>query len=56
MYKRITHDEWEVQGFYGQWECLTTEESRQDAKNTLKDYRNNEGNVVHRIVKVRVKN
>ena len=47
--------EYEIQGNYGQgWECVTTEETRQAARDQLKCYNENEPNA-HRIVKKRVK-
>lgn len=55
MYIRKTYDEWEIQGFYnGQWECVTSESNRKDARERLKEYRNNE-KCSFRIVKKRVK-
>jgi len=56
MYIRKTADEYEIQGNYGQgWECVTTEETRQEAKSQLKCYNANEPQYAHRIVKKRVK-
>jgi len=56
MYKRKTIDEYEIQGYYGQgWECVTTEETRKEAKEQLDCYRKNEIFNAHRIVKKRVK-
>jgi hypothetical protein len=56
MYQRKTYDEYEIQGNYGYgWEMVTTEETRQAAKEQLKCYRENEPNAAHRIVKIRVK-
>ena len=58
MYKRKTTDEWEVQGYYGQgfgWERLTTETSYKDAKQTRKEYIENDANLHGiRIIKKRV--
>lgn len=55
MYKRITKDEYEIQGCYSQgWECVTTEETLKEAKTQLKCYNDNE-NYPHRIIKKRVK-
>lgn len=55
-YVRKTRDVWEVQGCYcGEWECLTEEESRKEAREMLKCYDDNERNYPHRIVKKRVK-
>lgn len=54
-YIRKTHDEWEIQGNYGQgWECVNTEDTRQDAKRSYKEYIANE-RVPFRVVKKRVK-
>ena len=42
-----------VQGFYGYgWEDLTTSENYAEARNSLKDYRNNEPGP-HRLIKRR---
>lgn len=50
MYTRKTRDVWEVQGNYGQgWECVTVEESRKDARERLREYRDNEPMYPHRI-------
>ena len=55
MYKRKTTDEYEVQGFYGAlgWEMVTTEETRKQAKERLREYNENEP-YPHRIVKKRI--
>ena len=56
-YIRKTHDEYEIQSNYGYgWDCETTEETRQAAKETLKCYRENCPGTPFRIVKKRVKN
>lgn len=53
-YQRKTRDGWEVQGFYyGEWERLTTEETRSEAATQKKCYDENERGVLHRIKKVR---
>lgn len=53
-YQRKTRDVWEVQGFYcGEWECLTTEETRSEAVAQKKCYDENERSVPHRIKQVR---
>lgn len=53
-YQRKTKDVWEVQGFYyGEWERLTTEETRSEAAAQKKCYDENERGVPHRIKKVR---
>jgi hypothetical protein len=55
-YKRKTIDEFEIQGYYGYgWECLTTEENWREATKQLICYNEKEPNVLHRIVKKRVK-
>ena len=44
-YNRKIKDIWEIQGYYGQeygWECVTTEETRQEARQRLKEYHDNE--------------
>jgi hypothetical protein len=41
---RTTADSWEVQGNYGHgWECVTAEDTYKEAKERLKEYRENEG-------------
>lgn len=53
-YVRKTRYVWEVQGlYYGEWECLTTEESKKEAVEQRKCYDENERGVPHRIKKVR---
>lgn len=53
-YQRKTRDVWEVQGFYyGEWERLTTEDTRREAYNQKICYDENEWGVPHRIVKKR---
>lgn len=43
-YTRKTRDEYELQGDYGQgWECLTTEDTRSEARARLREYAANEG-------------
>ena len=54
-YIRKTRDEWEIQGNYGQgWECVNTEDTRQDAKRSLKEYQDNEPHTF-KIVKKRIR-
>lgn len=56
-YIRKTRDEWEIQGNYGYghgWECVNTEDTRQDAKRSVAEYRANE-RFPFRVVKKRVK-
>jgi len=56
MYKRITKDEYQIQGYfagYG-WETETTEATYKDAKTQAKCYRENVPYPI-RIVKKRVK-
>lgn len=53
-YQRKTRDVWEVQGLYcGEWERLTTEETRSEAVAQKKCYDENEQGVFHRTKKVR---
>lgn len=56
-YKRKTRDEFEIQTYYDGcgWECVTTEETRKDAVEMLKCYRENEPMYSHRLVKKRVR-
>jgi hypothetical protein len=54
---RKTRDEWEIQSNYGfghGWECETTEETREAAREQLRCYRENSPYPV-RIVKRRVR-
>lgn len=54
-YKRKTEDEFEIQGNYGQgWEMVTTEITRQLARDQIKTYRMNEPGIAFRFVKKRV--
>lgn len=53
-YIRKTVDEYHIQGFYfGQWETVTIDETLKDARQMLKDYRDNERNTCFRIIKKR---
>lgn len=57
-YIRKTKDEYVVVGNYGYgdgWEDLTSEDNRTDAKQRLKEYRENEPQYDHRLIKRRVK-
>ena len=55
-YKRLTRDEYTIQGNYGQgWEDVTAEDTRPEAKNRLKEYRENEPQYAHRLIKRRVR-
>lgn len=51
--RRKMKDEFEVQGNYGQgWECVTTEETLQEARKRLKEYDENETGYSHRIKRI----
>lgn len=53
---RKTVDEYQVMGNYGQgWECVTSEETRKEARERLKEYIENESGTAFKIVKKRVK-
>lgn len=55
-YQRTTTDEYTLQGNYGYgdgWEDLTSEDSRKEIRERLKEYRENEGGN-YRIIKRRV--
>lgn len=57
-YIRKTKDEYVIIGNYGYgdgWEDLTSEDNRTDAKQRLKEYRENEPQYDHRLIKRRVK-
>jgi hypothetical protein len=54
-YTRKTRDEWTIYGNYGNgWEEVTTETSHSEARERLKEYRDNEPEYPHKIVKHRV--
>lgn len=58
MYKRKTRDEWQVQGLYSSqygYECVDVLNTRKEAWESLKAYRENEGGVSFKIVKKRVR-
>jgi hypothetical protein len=56
-YTRKTHDEYDIEGNYGQgWEVVTTEETYRAAREQLKCYRENEPQYPHRIKCHRVRN
>ena len=56
-YKRLTQDEYTVQGNYGQgWEDVTAESTRKECKERLKEYRENEPQYNHRMIVKRVRN
>ena len=56
MYTRKTEDEYQIQGYYNsQWETVTTETTRSEAKQQLKCYRENETGTAFRMVKKRIK-
>ena len=57
MYHRKTKDEFQVQGNYGYhgYEMVTCEETYKEAKERLKEYRENEPGIAFKIVKRRVK-
>ena len=53
-YKRKTIDLFTVQGlYYGQWEDETTETSRREGIERLKEYRQNMPEYAHRMIKQR---
>ena len=57
-YVRKTRDEFQVLTNYGYgdgWEISTTEDSRKEALNRLREYRDNMPQYPHRLKKVRVK-
>ena len=56
-YQRKTHDEWEIHSNYGNgFEYTVTGENRLDAKRLLHEYRINQPQYEHKIVKKRYKN
>lgn len=55
-YTRKTSDEYEIQGNYAHgWEEVTSEDTRKEARERLKEYRENERGTAFRIVKRRVR-
>jgi hypothetical protein len=51
-YKRKTEDEYQIHGYYsGQWEEVTAEETRTEAKARLREYRENEPSTAFKLVK-----
>lgn len=55
-YQRKTKDEFQIHQCYsGQWEDVCSEDTRKEAKERLKEYRDNMPEYAARIVKVRVK-
>ncbi len=55
-YIRKTKDEFQVHGFYaGGWEEVTAEETRKEARERLKEYRENERGTAFKLVVKRVK-
>ena len=56
MYQRKTSDEYRVQGYYAQgWEEVTAEDNRKDAKERLRECRENEPGTAFRIIKGRIR-
>lgn len=57
MYKRKTHDEWQLLSNYGNgWEVELVEFTREDALQTLKEYKDNCPNAQYKLKKARIKN
>ena len=55
-YIRKTKDEFQVHGNYGQgWEEVTCEDSRKEARQRLKEYRENDPDHTYKLVCKRVK-
>jgi hypothetical protein len=53
-YVRKTRDVWEVQGNYGQgWECVTAEDTWKEARERVREYRENEPQYPHQVKLVR---
>ena len=56
MYVRKTVDEWHTQGDYGcGWETVTIADTREEGLRDLRDYRENERGIPHRLIKKRVR-
>lgn len=55
-YQRKTRDEYIIQGNYGAgYEDVTAEDTRQEARERLKEYRQNEPQYAHRMIKRRIR-
>lgn len=53
-YKRKTRDYWDIQGNYGQgWEVVTAADTWKEARQYLKEYRENEPGIAFRARKKR---
>lgn len=56
-YERKTHDEWEIHTDYGYgFEYTVTGEDLSDARRLLKEYRENEPQYTHKLIKKRYPN
>lgn len=56
MYKRKTQDEFDIEQFCnGSWEVVNTESTREDARRSRREYRENQPEYPARIIKHRVK-
>ncbi len=54
--QRVTRDEYQIHGYYcGGWEEVTCEDTRKEARERLKEYRENETGTAFKIVKRRVR-
>ena len=56
VYTRKTKDEFNILGFYYSygWECVTSEDTRKEARERLKEYRENEPNTSFKLQVKRV--
>lgn len=54
-YKRKTRDLWEIEGYYQGWEVVTVEDTIKEAKQRLKEYRENETGTMFKMVKRHIK-
>ncbi len=53
---RVTCDEFQIHGYYAHgWEEVTCEDTRKEARERLKEYRENERGTAFKIVKRRVR-
>ena len=51
-YKRKTQDLWDIEGYYSRetgWECVTSEEDWKEARERVKEYRENEPGIPFRV-------
>jgi len=55
MYQRKTIDEYQIWSYWEGWEEVCAAETYKEARELLKDYRDNERSTPHKLVKKRIK-